>query len=113
MGFFKKLFGGGSSNKSSGSRGFGNDRGIYFFVKPTGCDEIVRVRVDPMNDLSESDDGGTFYVRKGAVGQKCFKPAELELTFNASKQVVEQRVTGGDLVDEAAWQAWIDAQPTN
>ncbi len=106
MGFFKKLFGGGGSSKSSGSRGFGDDRGVYFFVQPTGCDEVIRVRVDPMNDLSESDEGGTFFVRKGVVGQKCFKPVNLELTFSAAKQLVATKIEGGVMIDEAAWKAW-------
>jgi hypothetical protein len=109
MGFFKKLFGGAGSKAASGSRGFGDDRGMYFYVQPKGCDEVIRVRVDPMNDMSESDDGSSFFVRKGAVGMKCFNKAEIELTFNASKQLVDSHVTGGALVDEAAWQAWTRA----
>lgn len=106
MNIFKRLFGSTGSTASSGTKGAPGDRGIYFYVQPDGCEEVIRVRIDPMNDLSESDDGKTYHVRKLARGVKCFKGVELEFAFNANKQVIEKDVKGGKLVDEAAWIAW-------
>ncbi|MFN8531427.1 MAG: hypothetical protein U0670_22715 [Anaerolineae bacterium] len=108
MAFLKKLFG--SSDKSKGTRGASGDRGLYFFVKPFGCDEIIRVRIDPMNDLSQSEDGKSFYVRKVASGVKCFKRVEMEFNFNGGKQLVDTRIQGGELVTEADWLVWVGAQ---
>ena len=110
MEFFKRLFGGGTTSPSSGKKGAPGDRGIYFFVQPDGCEEVIRVRIDPINDLSESDDGKTYHVRKLASGVKCFKRVEMEFAFNANKQLVEKDVKGGTLVDEAAWIAWTSTQ---
>ena len=45
MNILKSLFGGGSRS---------SDRGIYFYVQPKMCQEILRIRVDPLNDLSIS-----------------------------------------------------------
>lgn len=104
MGIFKRLFGGGSS--AGGTKGAAGDRGLYFFVKPEGCEEVIRVRIDPMNDLSESDDGKSFYVRKVASGVKCFKKVEMEFAFNGGKQLVEKDIKGGTLVEESDWIAW-------
>jgi hypothetical protein len=103
MDFLKKLFGGGSS------RG-GDARGIYFYVKPKGCDEIVRVRIDRNNDLSLADDGKTFWVHKVVMGTKCFQRAELDIHFNQNRQLSGSEVSGGDLVQEADYQAWIASQ---
>lgn len=107
MNFLKSLFGGGGSTQSTSSA---DGDGLYFYVRPKGCDEVVRIRVNRMNDLSESEGGGTYFVRKGVMGSKCFQRAELEIQFDGNRRPVEQHVTGGDLVDEAAWQAW---QATN
>ena len=42
MNFLKSLFGGGGRDE---------DRGLYFYVQPKMCKEILRIRVDPLNDL--------------------------------------------------------------
>ena len=54
MELLKRLFGG-----NSGSRSFGGDAdGLYFYVRPNGCEEVVRIRVNTMNDPSLRDEGG-------------------------------------------------------
>ena len=54
MEFFKKLFSGG---------GAPTERGLFYYVKPTGCTEIVRIRVDTMNEISQNDDGNGYFVK--------------------------------------------------
>ncbi len=103
MDFLKKLFGGGAGSSGDG-------RGLYFYVKPKGCDEIVRVRIDRNNDLSLADDGKTFWVHKAVMGSKCFQHAELDIYFNQNRQLSNTEVTGGDLVKEADYNAWVAAQ---
>lgn len=99
MDFLKKLFGGGSVRTTDG-------RSQYFYVKPRGCDEIVRVRIDTLNDLSLNDAGNGYYVRKLVRGTQCFQQAELELFYNINRQLSDQTLTGGDLVSEDAYAAW-------
>ncbi|MCS7072118.1 MAG: hypothetical protein NZM00_11470 [Anaerolinea sp.] len=103
MNFFSRLFGGRARPSS------GDPDGLYFYVRPDGCDEIVRVRVHRYNDLSEHDDGG-LWVRKSVRGTKCFTPVELELYFTAERKFVRHAISGGALVDEAAWRAYVDQQ---
>ena len=103
MDFFKKLFGGGVG-------GIGGDVGIYYYVRPKGCDEIVRVRINRNNDLSIADDGKTLWVHKVVMGQKCFQRAELDLYYNQNRQLTSSEVTGGDLVKEDDYEAWLASQ---
>jgi hypothetical protein len=108
MGIFKKIFGGGAAgNKGSGKRGFGGGdaRGLYLYIKPFGCDEIVQVRIDKHNDLSESDDG-VLFARKLARGTKCTRSVEMEIFFDKNRNYVDAQLKGGELVDEAAYLAW-------
>ena len=50
MDFLKRLFGGGGASGEDSA-------GLYYYVKPKGCDEVVRVRINRNNDLSLDDDG--------------------------------------------------------
>lgn len=113
MAFLKRLFGGsGGASPQKGTHGAAGDRGLYFFVKAFGCDEVYRVRIDPMNDLSQNDNEKGYFVRKVASGVKCFKRVELEFSFNGNKQLVDTRVQGGEVVTEADWLAWQEKTAT-
>ncbi len=107
MDFLKKLFGGGDK---SGSRGFGGDPdGLYYYVQPRGCDEIVRVRVHRYNELSERDEGG-YWAHKVIRGTKCTQGAELDLYFDANRKLTNHTVKDGSLVDATAYEAWVTRQ---
>jgi hypothetical protein len=98
MNFLKKLFGGGPG-------GSGDDRGLYFYVRPKRCGEIVRVRIDPFSDMSQDDSGG-YFVRKIAQATRCPFPAELTLFFDKSRRLTGQDITDGEFVSEADFEAW-------
>ena len=100
MGFFKRLFGG-------APRPAGDATGEYFYIRPDGCDEVVRVRIDRNNDLSLADDNQTLFIRKSVRGKsyKC-RPVELEATFDANRRLQHAEVTGGTLVTQADYDAW-------
>lgn len=102
MDFFKRLFTGGGPKY----------RGQYYYVKPTGCTEIVRIRVDTMNELSQSDEGNGYFVRKSARGNdyKCTRTAELLLEYDSQKRLKNTEILGGTLVTEAEYEAWLQSQ---
>ena len=98
MDFLKKLFGGMSS---------GSDAGLYYYVRPTGSQEVVRVRINRNNDLSATDEGNGFWVHKVVMGTKSFQRVELDLYFNQNRQLTKSEVSGGELVKEADYNAWV------
>jgi hypothetical protein len=102
MEFFKKLFSGGGPR----------ERGQFYYVKPTGCTEIVRVRVDTMNEISQNDDNDGYFVRKSARGTsyKCTRTAELLLTYDSQKRLINTEIMGGTIVTEADYEAWLKAE---
>lgn len=109
MDWLKRLLIGGGG-KPAGER---TDRdGVYVYVQPNRCDEVVRVRINRNNDLTERDEEAGFYVQKQVRGTVCFTPVELTVFFDANRSMTDHRITGGVLVDEAAWQAWIVTRPT-
>jgi len=105
MNFLKRIFGGGSSG---GAKATGDPNGLYFYVRPRGCEEVVRVRIDRNNDLSASDTGDQLWVHKYVRGTTCFQQVELDLYFNNNRQLSNSEVQGGALVTEAEYQAWVD-----
>ena len=92
MNFLQKLFGGAAKPKQ---------RYYNFSVKCNRCGEVIEGRVDLSNDLSvEYEEGGDiFFARKVLMGEnRCFQRIEVELKFNASRNLLENHVTGGQFV---------------
>lgn len=110
MQFLKNLFGGGGSGLSSSPSG--DSDGLYMYVQGTGCDEVVRVRINLRNDLSETDDGKGYFVHKLARGQKCPRNVDVTVHFDLRRNIIEREIDGGQYVDEAAYQAWMASQET-
>jgi len=113
MGFLKKIFGGGGGGtakdasadvKASGVSG--DPAGMYFYIQPDNCDEVVRLRVNRDNDLSLNDDDSGYWVHKVVRGAKCFNGVDVDLYFDMSKRLKDSTLKGGKLVEEAAYNEW-------
>ena len=93
MGFFKNLFGG-SPAKSEGK--------YYLFeVKCKRCGEVIPGRIDMNNDLSQTDDGDGYVVRKTLIGSnRCFQQIAVKMTFDTSRQLIERDISGGEFVNQ-------------
>lgn len=91
------------------------DTGIYLYVRVKRSGEIVRLRLEPQYELVPDYDAGGFVSRKTVVGPRSFQRAEAEFRFDAGRRLTGCDISGGELVDEAAWQAQENAartQPT-
>jgi hypothetical protein len=98
MNFLKNLFGGGRSGR-------GDDRAIFLYVRPKRCNQIVQVRVDLYNELSQ-DDGGGYFIRKVVQAVRCPFPAELHAHFDNNRRLIETIVEDGEVVSEAEYENW-------
>lgn len=81
------------------------DIGMYYYVRVRRSGEVVRIRINPNNDLSLTDDESGYFVRKVAVGTRSFERVELEVTYDKNRNVTHIEVQGGTLVDQAAYEA--------
>ena len=99
MNILKNLFGGGGSNRS-------DDGGIYFYVRPRGCEEVVKVRINPANDLSKDEQDNYFVIKTVRGTHRCFNPAEMTLYFDKNRNLTSSSIDKGDIVDEAAFIEW-------
>lgn len=99
MNFLRNLFSGGSSS--------GDAHAYYVYVRPKRCDQIVEVRIDLHNDLSLTDDGSSYWIRKVAQAARCPFPAEIVLHFDKNRKLVSSEVTDGEQVDKAEYEAWL------
>jgi hypothetical protein len=93
MNFIKKLFSGSPSAPQSNFHSFA--------VKCNRCGEIIEGHINLSNELSMEyeEAGNVYYVRKELMGSgKCFQRIEVEMKFNASKQLIEKQVQGGTFV---------------
>lgn len=81
------------------------DRNLWFFVRCNVCKEIIKGRIDLINNLSlhseENNDQGAYYCRKVMIGSKgCYRPIEVEYFFDVNRKVIDRRITGGDFATE-------------
>jgi len=98
MGFLDKL------SDIFGSSGGGDKNAYWLTVKCNRCGEIIRTRVNLMNDLSsefEAGDQPVYFCRKMLMGEgRCFQRVEVELTFDHNRRLVNRGISGGQFVDE-------------
>lgn len=99
MNFLKRLLGGGGAG--------GDQDGVYFYVRVKRTGEVIRLRLHRFNDLSMSDDGESYYVRKLIVGQRSFDRIEAEFSFDKNRRFVAAEITGGELVDQADYEQYM------
>lgn len=104
MDFLRKLFGGAGRARSG-------DAGLYYYVKCDRCGEVIRVRVNPMSELSHSDDERGFFVRKYITGKRCYNRIEALFSYDSGRRLTSSDISGGQLVDEAAYRADQAAHP--
>ncbi len=99
MKLFKKI-----SNLLGGS-GAGSKGGAWeIAVKCSRCGEIIRTRIDTTNELSaeygENDHETSYHCRKVLIGKRgCYASIEVILRFDANRNLIEQQISGGELVD--------------
>ena len=109
----KSIFGlGGGAGQSA-------DRGLYRYVRCNHCKDVVRVRINMSSEVSEISDepeddpdvsrpdnpAARYIVTKGVVDTKCFRKMQLTILFDGRRRELESAVEGGEVVDEAAWDA--------
>ena len=74
-----------------------------FTVKCNRCGETITGHVNLNNDLSPDYEGEreVYFARKVLIGEgKCFQQVEVELRFDANKQLLEKQIHGGRFVEE-------------
>ena len=73
-----------------------------FSVKCDRCGEVIEGRVNLNNDLSVEYEGSrnVYFVRKVLMGNGlCFQQIEVELKFDATRNLLEKHATGGQFVE--------------
>ena len=99
MSFLKKLF----SPR--------NDPPFYWiYVQCDQCGEMLRTHVNLHNDLSirygESERDNAYFTRKRIIGShRCFRPIDVELTFDSKRNLLDQQIQGGRFISEEEFNA--------
>ena len=72
-------------------------------VQCNRCKETIEARINLQNDLSVDFEGGgkpTYRCHKVLMGDgRCFERIEIDLTFDASKRLINREIKGGEFVE--------------
>ncbi len=104
MGFFKKINDFFSSSRS------GQAQVYWLYVQCDKCGEKIKARVNLYNDLSirygEKAEGDTYFSRKVIIGeQRCYRPVEVEMTFDRKRKLLDRQISGGKFISEDEFEA--------
>ena len=96
MGFWDKVLG--FLQKASGESE--DPMAYWVYARCEKCGEALKARVDLRNELTaefgETRSDTTYRSRKVLVGSsRCYAPVEVELTFDARRNVVKRGISGG------------------
>jgi hypothetical protein len=85
---------------------------LYYYVQCNKCGEAIRIRVDPLWDLAPDFEGGSsFTAKKYVIGQKCYRPIEVELTYDNNREETDRQISGGKFITAEEYEAL--ATPTS
>ncbi len=95
----------------SGSSLTSGDVGLYYYVRCNRCGEVVRVRINPLNDLSIDDTGKGLWANKVIVGQRCYNRIEATFNYDTNRKLLSSQATGGTFVDKQTYEQDQEAHP--
>jgi hypothetical protein len=88
-----------------------DDRSAYWiYVRCDDCGEKLHTRINVHNDLSvrynDTENEITYFCRKTLIGSdRCFRPIEVELTFDEQRQLIDKKIQGGQFISEEEYQS--------
>jgi hypothetical protein len=87
-----------------------SDTALWIYVRCQRCGEAIRIRADRRYDLaSEMRDPGevgpAYTMHKDIVGERCFQRITVDIAFDRRQQILQQQITGGEFLTEAAYLA--------
>ncbi len=77
----------------------------WLYVQCNHCNEKIKTRVNLYNDLSirygAKGEKDTYFSRKVIIGnQRCYRPIEVEMSFDKNRKLVDRTITGGSFISK-------------
>lgn len=101
MGFgdlLRRVFGGGRPDERDGDA-------LFVYLRCTACGEKLRLRISRQHELAQDYDTGGYFVRKVAVGQRCFRPIEVSLRLDRGQREEWREISGGESLTREQYEA--------
>jgi hypothetical protein len=82
----------------------------WVYVQCDDCGEKLHTRINLYNDLSvryaDTETETTYFCRKTLIGsEKCFRPIEVELTFDEQRKLIDKKIHGGQFISKEEYQS--------
>ncbi|MBC8506092.1 MAG: hypothetical protein ISR58_07575 [Anaerolineales bacterium] len=106
MGLLKKI----TDFFTTSVTGSGGTSVYWLYVQCDHCGEKIKARVNLNSDLSirygEKNEEDTYFCRKMIIGnERCYRPIEVEMTFDRSKKLLDRQIKGGRIISEETFVA--------
>ncbi len=94
-----------SMKKMVAPTGAGKENALWLYVRCRKCGEQLAVRINPANELSADYENGGYVLHKDMMDGKCFTLMHAYLRFDDQKNIVEQKLDGGEFITEEEYTA--------
>jgi hypothetical protein len=71
---------------------------LFLYLRCSACGEKLRLRLSRERELTRDYASGGYFVRKVAVGQRCFRPIEVRLQLDANLREEWREIEGGEFL---------------
>ena len=94
---------------SESSQDDDSDEAFYLYIRCDRCHDLVAVRINRRNDLSQEFNPSSgvvtgYRVQKGVVDQRCFRPINVSLMFDPSQRELSRDIAGGEYLTREQYQ---------
>lgn len=95
---------------SSGSGDEEDGSAFYLYIACERCTDLVAVRINRQSDLAQRFDTTTqsvsgYELHKGVVDQRCFRPIQVVMTFDAGQRELSREISGGRFLTREEFEA--------
>lgn len=107
MSLWDRLLGLFSSSESS--QDDDSDEAFYLYIRCDRCNDLVAVRINRRNDLSQEFHPSTgevtgYRVQKGIVDQRCFRPIHVSMLFDPGQRELNRDIDGAEFLTRQQYQ---------
>ncbi len=77
---------------------------FYVYIQCHKCGEKLKVRINTLSEVSQSDKGA-YFVQKEAMGTQCFCRMPFRLELDRFRNIKNKEITGGKFITEKEYRS--------
>jgi len=78
---------------------------VSLYLVCNRCGEKLKLRIHMNSEVSQADNGKTFFCQKEALSTKCFQRIPIRVEFDSRRRMVRKEIEGGRFITQAEFES--------